>query len=508
MKLSTQIICDYLPDDLPVKVFGMEKRDLYLSGLALYETGCAMEESRLYVGKLESFPKKPPRRGLTIACIGQRAPQEWINGGCRVLLFSSVSLFRLFNALTQLFEQFQSWEHQLRDAFENHAGTDLCPILQVFSQLTHLTAWVLNSSLVLIFSSVVSTNGDGSTEITLSNEPSRIGLIESGKVKDVCRLERTITVPYISSINSDDAAGYYCCNLYSFGQFAGAITATSLSGELRKSDLQLCDVFFSYFRKAYNSYIQHSNHAELPAAAALSSLLDNIPISEDRLELFTLAANECWVSFKLNEKNSLTCYPPSYMYVTLSTLIPNHVFATLHNGVIVGVLRFNRENMNSRNQLLEEFQSLLDRMEYTAGLSDPFIDIEEFSYFLQQAHYAADQTVAAKKIRTISHFSDYALQYMLSQCVGAFPRELLYSEGLRQLLQHDVENQTDYIQTLRVYLEQEMNTSRTAEVLFLHRSSVLKRLARITSILDADLEDPDVRLHLRICLRLIEEVQL
>nr|WP_279380137.1 helix-turn-helix domain-containing protein [Sporosalibacterium faouarense] len=64
---------------------------------------------------------------------------------------------------------------------------------------------------------------------------------------------------------------------------------------------------------------------------------------------------------------------------------------------------------------------------------------------------------------------------------------------------------TDYVETLDTYLKNEMRPTKTADELFLHRSSLSKRLKKISKLLDADLDDPDVRLYLRICLYLFRK---
>lgn len=57
------------------------------------------------------------------------------------------------------------------------------------------------------------------------------------------------------------------------------------------------------------------------------------------------------------------------------------------------------------------------------------------------------------------------------------------------------------LDTLNVYLLSECSTSATARRLGVHRNSVIKRLARIQSLLGVDLDDDDTRLALRIACR-------
>mgnify|MGYP000626969026 CR=1 FL=1 len=54
---------------------------------------------------------------------------------------------------------------------------------------------------------------------------------------------------------------------------------------------------------------------------------------------------------------------------------------------------------------------------------------------------------------------------------------------------------------LRVYLDNNLSVTKTASALFLHRSTLLDRLAHITAMLGSDLKDPDYCLTLGIILR-------
>ncbi len=77
------------------------------------------------------------------------------------------------------------------------------------------------------------------------------------------------------------------------------------------------------------------------------------------------------------------------------------------------------------------------------------------------------------------------------------------SEGLLELKKHDEENQTQYMETLRVYLEQHLSATQAARELFIHRSTFLYRLDRIKEILQSELDDPEEIFYLELSLRLL-----
>ncbi len=70
---------------------------------------------------------------------------------------------------------------------------------------------------------------------------------------------------------------------------------------------------------------------------------------------------------------------------------------------------------------------------------------------------------------------------------------------------HDRERRSDLIRTLRVYFDAGANASEAADRLFLHRNSMLYRLARIEKLTGLDLKDPRARLALQLGLLFVGE---
>ena len=71
---------------------------------------------------------------------------------------------------------------------------------------------------------------------------------------------------------------------------------------------------------------------------------------------------------------------------------------------------------------------------------------------------------------------------------------------IRALIQYDKEKGTQYFDTLREYLLQERDISRTSAALIIHRTTLLYRLKKIRSLIPVNLEDPWQRLYLTLSL--------
>ena len=101
-------------------------------------------------------------------------------------------------------------------------------------------------------------------------------------------------------------------------------------------------------------------------------------------------------------------------------------------------------------------------------------------------------------------FEDAALGYMLRHCTGKLPPRLWISEKLGILKEHDREHRTEFYRTLKLFLENNLNTVRTAKELYIHRSTFLYRMERIKEMTGVDLDNRDQRLYLMISFRLME----
>ena len=66
------------------------------------------------------------------------------------------------------------------------------------------------------------------------------------------------------------------------------------------------------------------------------------------------------------------------------------------------------------------------------------------------------------------------------------------------LVVYDRERRSDLVKTLKVYFDAGTNASEAADRLFLHRNSMLYRLARVEKLTGLDLKDPRARLALQL----------
>ena len=103
-----------------------------------------------------------------------------------------------------------------------------------------------------------------------------------------------------------------------------------------------------------------------------------------------------------------------------------------------------------------------------------------------------------KNTDTLQYFENTILSYILSKCVSDMPIEALTDSSLKRVIEYDRKRHTEYLYTLEIYLKNETSITRTSEELFIHRSSLIKRINKLKKLLQKDLEDPKLRLYYRI----------
>lgn len=140
----------------------------------------------------------------------------------------------------------------------------------------------------------------------------------------------------------------------------------------------------------------------------------------------------------------------------------------------------------------------------TVGYSRPMAGHMNLRRQYLQALTALNLGYEIQPQRWIHHFNQLALPYILKQATKTFPGYMLCFEKLLDLQKSDKTQNTEYMKTLRVYLEHNLNTVQSAKALFIHRSTFLYRLDKIKTILETDLDDADELFYLNLSLRLLD----
>lgn len=156
---------------------------------------------------------------------------------------------------------------------------------------------------------------------------------------------------------------------------------------------------------------------------------------------------------------------------------------------------------------MEKLKSIVASLRSHAGISDRFSEIFSSRRFYHQAKHAYNIGSEAGGQETLYAFSDYYELFISKNCSGDLYPEMLWPVGFHRLIEHDKNSQVSYLDTLRVYLEENMNGLATARRLNIHRNSFTARLTRLTDLLGEDLDDPKARFRVALSFLLLDQMK-
>lgn len=98
-------------------------------------------------------------------------------------------------------------------------------------------------------------------------------------------------------------------------------------------------------------------------------------------------------------------------------------------------------------------------------------------------------------------FYNRLITYFLLADLAPVSLEKIYEDSVKQLVDYDVKNGTELLNTLTAYYENNFNAVATSRQLYLHRNTLLNRLERIRNLLSVDIDDHREfnRLYLGLC---------
>ncbi|MFN3002378.1 PucR family transcriptional regulator [Mycolicibacterium wolinskyi] len=143
---------------------------------------------------------------------------------------------------------------------------------------------------------------------------------------------------------------------------------------------------------------------------------------------------------------------------------------------------------------------LLDRVRVTIGVGRPVRRAAEADRTLREALHVLNSLPPTAPHRTVYRLEDVRLRGLLSMLADDDRLRLFCARELGPIKAWDTERNGDLLATLRAYLRHPTSKSDAAAELHMSRSAFYDRLARIASILDVDLEDPDINVSLHVAL--------
>jgi hypothetical protein len=166
------------------------------------------------------------------------------------------------------------------------------------------------------------------------------------------------------------------------------------------------------------------------------------------------------------------------------------------------VEKSNKTAKNVHSNLGQIIAYIVREFNCRAGLSD------YFSNFLDQRHNyiqaAAALRLGQKKDPDIwvYRFANYRTEYILERITGELSADCLIHPAVLALRDHDRRYGTSFVKTLRELINARYNMTVAAEKLYVHRTTLIRRLEKMQDLAAIDFENPQEQFHLAVSLAL------
>jgi hypothetical protein len=240
----------------------------------------------------------------------------------------------------------------------------------------------------------------------------------------------------------------------------------------------------------------------------IQALIEEMPLSHSQRMIMSGS----------NEKSEYVCvymrYGKGHNHLPLSyisdvfeeTFVQSYAFD--REDCLIGLINIDElrdeKNPNYHVLLNKKLGEFVKGMHLCAGISNEFSDLYNVRIHYMQALAAVENGLMLNRESDYFYFSSYALTQMVVNSLGSMPLEAYFPAGLNSLIEHDRSSGVSYLETLKVFLEESMSYTSTAQKLFIHRSTLIDRIARIEKELNVDLKDYDQRLQLEMLLKAID----
>lgn len=491
MKLNGDILFDALVEAFVVKKYGHYSQQLTLPRPRLYGGwGREFEENRLYIAQAGQLPGNPIfREGAVVICVGSAVPAIYTSGNYSCLVVESGNLISVNNAVLDIFDRFDAWDRALRQTLETTA--DIQKMLEVSFPIFENPMVVIDSEFhFLAYSAIINRRDD----LALFR-PDENNMFQKQYISLSLRNTNYNTSRREPFLMICDGNTHFSVNLYQGETYIGNLKIAFVLRPFRAGDNILCQYFAKLVEQAMTRLHNLADGQGRRLERVFRMLLQGNPLSNlERQFVTTHLSQRAFQCMKLvRGKRARRKVPLTYFTDQLEKTFPGSA-AFEYDGAIVAMLC--QSEFVSRQRLLD----FLRKLDLNAGLSNvfPFSQASQLRYFYRQACIALEIGASGEQNERLFCFREQTLTYLLFHALGEFPLALFDTTGFQKLVEHNRTAQVDYIETLDVYLKNERNLAKTAKELYIHRSTLMDRLARIASLLDVDLDDADQRLELMI----------
>lgn len=502
MNLNVDLIADALRCKFNVVREDAHEEELTFEQARLFNGDVKFLSGIVYVAQGEKLPIKPFFEGYcAIVSVGP-SDKRYMASQCGYIeIEKDVCLFDVLNCIQEAYQKYNKWFLQMYEALSSEVGVQR--LLDLTLPLLGNPVYVHDKHYRFIAYAEIPGMKGGSDIYGIRANGGRFALDAINVLKNTPYFEKTFqtTKPTFHIDNGE------CCYIYNNirvrGEYWGRVFVDERVKLFQKSDCAIVGVLACMIEKALTCRNLSCGKHYRFLDEKLAALLDGQYIELSELE----------ADMKLNHWDPGSKFFCFYVRLTqidralhttinLCDLIESKLQSCVafpYKDVIVGIVR-----VDSRSKTIERIDLALRDFQLHIGVSLMFDDFKEFPLYYKQASIALNCGIKENGGSWIHYFEEHCFSYMLDQCMDGLLPDMLFPPDLHKLIEHDRKKSTNYAETLRVYLENDMKPAKAMKALYIQRSTFLYRLERINEMMSADLEDEKTKIHFLLAFQLMD----
>lgn len=511
MKLNLHILMEAL---LPYGFQGILQNDPCVRNCAYpticYQLPAKFSANKLYILHADILPEVcHTSRDISLLVLGKPS-DSWLSACDLLYSDTAPSAEILIDILHEEFSRYDMWEQEIIDEFKK--GRSYQQITNLSGPLFHnpIEAW--QESVYLLSQYTPKMNPPSQKYLDFQKYSHRQpGFIMSEDefqllITDSTYLETfNDTTPQIFAGEQQGFRTLYY-NVFIENKLVVRVCMSEIITPITSRDIALIKIFGDFFLLGLDKYKGYNAFNDSEHESLMLGMLQHKMQPESKI--FHMLLTKGWdlhddyiivvISLKITVKK------PEYTLRPFADEFLQRIFESakvIYKDHIVAIINLTKL-CRSREQLYHQMVPYLRDSLMCAGISVTFQDFRElYSYYCQ-----ASMALKVGSKYTPSHwyfkFEDYQFYYLLEQYTGKLKPEALIPRELHILQEYDNLHNTFLVQTLEKYLDCNCSCPDAANLLYIHRNTMIYRINKITELTKLDFTNPEKRILLTLALKL------
>lgn len=397
------------------------------------------------------------------------------------------------NAILEIFRMYDLWTEKIEKLIKD--GCTLTELLDVSSDIIQNPMLVLDSSdyMIAVSSKYISVEVDDHWFELLEKKTSApekiMAFHDSGNsFFDI----KNRNVFYIAP--GFFPRGSYSYNLYNESAWCGIFVIIEYLNKLNEGMID----DFKFLAKYIDQWIQQNTSADIFSASQalftsiFSGQTDKISVLERKLlsKGWKIKDQKVLIKARSLSKNFHT---DAYLCRIFNDA-SEYIYASPYNMHIIILVNLSGLSEDILFGILKQW---FKKSRYFGGVSFPVNSLDHLKGCYEQAGIALNH--GKKEAGELTPIRAAAIPYIIHTLSSCVTSDIIHP-ALERLAGYDQWHHTDYLNTLRIYLENDGSHYLTASLLHIHRNTLAQRLNRLKEEFGLDLDNPSECFYLRLSL--------